>query len=278
MPSVSDLGSVPEFAAHVRAVHRVVAAGAPAGALGQKSFMLYLADENPARGPRFLFLGVTFKAQIGIGLNQHLRIDRTMRVVTDEATLAQSRMLEDERAGLGAMTLGAGLVQTCHRQPAGRFHDVAPVWVVALDAIQLPFEHRVMLRQVKLRVNIDVTTETRLGIAAGIDDELAATTADLDMPAAGAMTRFTTRFARHLQMFPVAAPVGADRKNPGDIGMTLVAGLIADVAGSFDLERDFGDRADRAAGTYQPAGQDNPSQSATSCQPTPRAHNKCFPV
>src|ERR1700722_13126454 len=86
-------------------------------------------------------------------------------------------MLENEWLGLLAMTLPPFLIRGGHRQSARRLHDVHPVRIVALHAVHLPLEHRMMLRKVKSRLRLDMTLETGLGVLAGIDDKLPASAA-----------------------------------------------------------------------------------------------------
>ena len=75
--------------------------------------MVDVADVKLAASDAWsLDLGVAAKAKVGVTLCKHLRIDRTMNVVANGATLAQGRVLKDERPCLLAMTLTAGLVRT----------------------------------------------------------------------------------------------------------------------------------------------------------------------
>src|SRR5439155_501087 len=81
--------------------------------------------------------------------SEQLGVDRAVRRVANRTALAERFVFEHERPGLLAMALRAGLVQPRHGQSAVRFHDVAAVRVVTLDAVHPVFNHRMMLRQVE---------------------------------------------------------------------------------------------------------------------------------
>ena len=143
-------------------------------------------DESDARTG--LYFGVTAQAEIIVRLNQHLAIDASMRRVTNGATFAQRLMLENEGPRLIPVARGAGLVQSGHRQTSGGLHDVTSVRIVALDTIHAPFDDRVMLRQVELGMNLEMTIETRRRILARVDNQTIAPAASRDMPAARSVT------------------------------------------------------------------------------------------
>ena len=69
-------------------------------------------------------------------------------------------MLEDKWPGLVAMALRATFVLPRHGQPARRFHDVAAVRIMALHAVHVPFDNRMMLRQIKFGVDVEMTLKT----------------------------------------------------------------------------------------------------------------------
>jgi hypothetical protein len=80
--------------------------------------------------------------------------------MANRTAFAQSFMLKDIRARLFAVALGARLVQPGHGQTSGAFADIRPVRVMALSAVHLAFQHRMMLRQAELRVLFEVATKT----------------------------------------------------------------------------------------------------------------------
>lgn len=100
-------------------------------------------------------------------------------------------MLEDKRAGLFTMTGRAHLVVPRHGQSAGWLEDVATVGVVAVHTVHVTLNDRMMLRQLEFGLNIQMTTETRLGLFARIDDE-PGRAAGFNMPAAGTVTCFAS--------------------------------------------------------------------------------------
>ncbi len=85
-------------------MHGGVAPGAPACALAQEQRMGSVANENFA-ADLMLRLRMTFQAKVGIVLGQQLAIHRTMRIVTDGATLPHGFVLENSGRGLFPMTL-----------------------------------------------------------------------------------------------------------------------------------------------------------------------------
>lgn len=147
-------------------MHRRVTARTPAATLPQPGRMGYVADINLTRRP--LDLRMAFQAKIQIALNQQLSIHRTMRIMANRAALAHSLMFEHKGPGLFAMTLRAVFVEPCHRQTArrarlgcdGRLENVAPMRIMALHAIHLPLDHRMMLRHSKFCFRLQMALET----------------------------------------------------------------------------------------------------------------------
>src|SRR5262252_8983593 len=162
---------------NVRPVHRSVAPRAPTGALAQVERVGSMADVDFSWGDtRSLDLRVAFEAEVSVTLDQHLAIDRAVWVVANGAALPQSLMLEDKGPGLFAMAPGAILVEPRHSQPAGSLKDVTAVRIVALHAIHVAFEDRVMLGQVEFGVGLKMALKTRCWVSARVDDELSAST------------------------------------------------------------------------------------------------------
>ena len=85
-------------------MNRRVTSGAPARALSQKRSVIRVADVNllaPHAQP--LHLGVALQAKVWIILDQHLPVDRAVRIMADGASLAQRFVLENKRPALLAM-------------------------------------------------------------------------------------------------------------------------------------------------------------------------------
>ena len=77
-------------------------------------------------------------------------------------------MLENKGTRLLAMALRTGLILPRHRQATGRFENIFAMRIVALNTIHPAFDHRMMLRQVELGVNLQVTFGNMpLGLCAG---------------------------------------------------------------------------------------------------------------
>ena len=212
-------------------------AGRPAGAVTEKAGVVHVADKNDSS--RGLNLGMTFQAQVGIALDEHLGVNGAVRVVADRAAFAQRGVLENEGTGLFAMTLGAGLVLPRHGESPGGLHDVHSVRIVALDAVHFPLNDRVMLGEMKFSPGFLVTLETRFGIFAGIDDEFfqSAAAGHRNVLAAGTMAGFAAALGEHFGVSNPQSRVRTAREHAGDIGMTIKTRLVAHVGSAFDLQR-----------------------------------------
>ena len=130
---------------------------------------------------------MTFQAKIRITLDQQLPIHRTVRVVTASAAFPQCLMFKNKWPGLFTMTLRATLVESCHRQTAARFENVPPVRIMTLDAIHPPFDDRVMLRQIKFSMRLQMTLKTGSRIFTGIDNKSGVPASGLNVFAAWPM-------------------------------------------------------------------------------------------
>jgi len=174
------------------------------------------------------------QAKVVVTLEEHLRVNRAMRLMTNRTAFAQRFVLIDKRPGLLAMTRGTGLVQSCHGQAAGRFHDVQSVRVVALDTIKPPFDDRMALRQAELGVNLQMASETGRRIFARVDNKPPAPTPRRDMFAARPVTRFAAGHARHLRALEVDTSVRAERKGARDVRVAVEAARVSDKGRAFD--------------------------------------------
>src|SRR5271169_5060277 len=137
-------------------------------------------------------------------------------------------MLEDDGPGLLPVALSTGFIQTRHRQPAGWFMDIAAMRVVALRAVHLPLQHRMVLWKSKLPLLLAMALETSCGVFAGIEDELAPAAAARDVQACRTVARLATRLPCRARIFQLDSGVPTGRKDPRDAAMTLGASLVAD--------------------------------------------------
>lgn len=202
--------------------------------------MIYITDKKVAAGTRPLHLSVAFEAEIHVPLHEHLGIDGAVRVVANRATLAQCRVLKDVRSCLFTMTSGTTLIEARHGQSPGGFQNVHPVRVVALDAIHLAFENRVMLRQVKFHARFLVALEAGFGVFTWIDDEFFETAAagHGDVLAPRAVAGFTAVLAGCAGICQSQPRVRTRGEYATDIRMAVHASLVPDVSGSLDLQWD----------------------------------------
>lgn len=120
-----------------------VAARRPAIAKRQKIRVIDVA--NVYVTGRRLRLRMAPQAETVIVFDEHVPVDRTMRVVANCTAFAHRLMFEDKRAGLRAMALDATLVLPGHRQPTGGLENILAVRVVALHATHVALQDRMVV-------------------------------------------------------------------------------------------------------------------------------------
>ena len=119
--------------------------------------------------------------------------------MADDTSFAQRFVFVDERAALGGMTLEAGIVSAKERNtPAvdrlchigrGAFDGQADMRIMAISATDFAFKDRVMMWQLELCADFEVTLEARLWRPTRIDDGASsAATGNVQTPRA--MARF----------------------------------------------------------------------------------------
>ena len=183
----------------MRAVHGFMTAGAPARSLGDKVAVIDRSDPKLAGAGRLLDVAV--QAQVGVARDEQVAVERSVRGVADEATIAGGFVGKDKRSGLRLVALQAALVSRGVRK-VRRQHRVVPsgVRIVAIDAGDLSFGDRVTAGKAKLRGGLQVTLVADFGTATGIDD-IADFTPAVDVGASRTMAGFTSERARHLERF-----------------------------------------------------------------------------
>jgi hypothetical protein len=157
--------------------------------------------------------------------------------MTHRAPLPQGFVLKNKRPRLLPMTLSAILIQPRHCQAARRFENIAPVRIVALNAIHVTFNDRMMLRHPKFSLRLQMTLETSGWIFARVHNKFAAPTARFDMFAARPVARFATRLPAELCIIDMHTGMRTGRKYSGDIRVTLRTGAITDVSCSCNFQR-----------------------------------------
>ena len=120
--------------------------------------------------------------------------------MTNNAAFAHRFVFINKWTALGGVTLKTGVIlaQEClaaamnvlghARAPA--FHRAALVRFMTIGASHLPFQDRVVMRQLKLRADIEMALETSLWRALRIDDQVRCATV-LGMETSGPVTRLT---------------------------------------------------------------------------------------
>ena len=214
--------------------------------------MVQLADHHLARAG--LHLRMTFQTQVVVSFQQQFLVDRAMRTMTRRAALAQRFVFEGEWPGLLAMTLGAGLIQLSHRQPAGWLPDVAPVRVVTIDTIDSIFHDRMVVRQLELRLNFEVALITTRRVFSGIHDELSPTASHGDVLAARPVARFAAGHAGPFQLVLVKSAMRAGVENSCDVRVAIRARFVSDKHRSLDIRRRDHGAVHRGTGTEDQTG------------------------
>jgi hypothetical protein len=147
--------------------------------------MIHVANvEAPRRARR---LGVAPEAQVRIALGEQFGVDAAVRIMASRAAFAQRWMLKDEGPGLFAVALGAGFIQARHRQATGRFEDVAAMGIVALDAVHLLLQNRVVLGELEFRLFLAMALEAGGRVFPGVADKLAPPAAARHVEARGSV-------------------------------------------------------------------------------------------
>ena len=217
-------------------MHRGMTARAPAGPLAQKLGVGDKAYINLAAGS-MLDLRMASQTQVRIACDQQFAIHRAVRVMTHRAALPQRLMLENDRAGLFAMTPRAALIEPRHGQAAAGLEYIGAVGIMTLDAIHPTLQHRMMLRQIKFGVGLKMALEAGGSIFSRIHNELASATAGFDVFAARPVARFAAALAGKFRAFNVQPAMRTGREHPCDIGVAIVAGFVARVSRSGNLRR-----------------------------------------
>lgn len=208
-----------------------VTAGGPTTPQPEQLPVIGLSNEDTAV---LLDLGVALQAEVQVALDHELRVERTVRLMAGGASFAHGFMLEHKWASLIAVTIGAAFVQSGHGQSAGRLPNIVAVGIMTVAATHAAFEHRMVLRQIELRMRRQMTLEAGCGIAARIDDQITCT-GRRHMAATWTVTRFAAGLPGHLESIVAMEPaVGAAGKDSSVVFMALGAGRVAHKRRAFD--------------------------------------------
>lgn len=193
------------------------------------------------------------ETEVGVAGDEHLLVDRAVRVMAARAAVAHRTMLINKRSSLGSVAFRAALVlglKRCGRRGAA-------VDIVTVHAGDMAIHHRVAVGQAKLTAFIEMACETRLGRLARVDD-VVTTAASLRMQAAWAVTGLAAGVA-DLGVGDGEIGMAGRAEVIGQIGVTLGALLTADKISS----RNIGRRHDGASG-YDTRDQEEAPESHSS--------------
>jgi hypothetical protein len=148
--------------------------------LRQEVGVVDISDENMPG--LFLFLEMAFQAERLISLVQHPLIDRAVGRMANRTTLTHRLVLINKGPALRCMALEAGFVSAQESKAAALEHllNIGPaaldrysdVWIMAVSAAHFAFQHRMMMRQLKLCPHFQVTLETSFRRLTRIDDRV----------------------------------------------------------------------------------------------------------
>ena len=194
--------------------------------------MVAATDQDDARGR--LLLEVALEAQVLVARLQHLRVQRTVRVVARDAAFARGLVLEHIGTTLRSVAFHAGAVHAA-KVRAALGDRITGVRAVAIAAAHLAGEHRMGVRQAELTALVEMALEARVGRCPRIHDRACATTL-LDVNRARPVTRFATDLravAAGSEQLSVRRVVKFRR----EVFVALRALLGADKSGARDLRR-----------------------------------------
>src|SRR5689334_13811506 len=124
----------------------LMAARGKASAAAEPPRVLLTTDEDLPPGG--LLLEMALEAQDRIALDEHPRVDRSVRLMAGRAAFAHRLMLEDEGPALRDVALATGILLGGKRRPAADNH-LALVRIMAVGATDLALRHRVMIGKLK---------------------------------------------------------------------------------------------------------------------------------
>ena len=111
-----------------------------------------------------------------------------------------------------------------------------------------------MLWKIEFSMRLQMADEAGGGIPAWVDDEFSPATTGSDMLAAWSVARFAAGAPFQPRSFKREASVGTDRKNPGNVGVTLRTGLVPRESCSLDHRRRYNGSLQTGAGDKDQAG------------------------
>ena len=122
---------------------------------------------------------------------------------------------------------------------------------MALTTVHPVFDDRMTMRQIEFGMRFEMALKTGGGVLAWVDDEHAVSAFRRNVFAAGAVTGFTTRPARELHRLQMNTGMSAAGESPGNVRVTLSAGLVADKSRPRNLRWRHDHAFNRRTGTEQ---------------------------
>lgn len=206
----------------------------PAGSARQESRVIPGADEDPATDE--LLLEMALQAGGLIAIDQHLGVDRPVRLMTRRATLADGLVLEHKRAALRGVTFPAGVDLRDLRRPAAD-HSRALVRIVTVRAAHFALDHRMVGRQGEGGPFVEMALEAGFRRFPRVDDGAGGTTGFL-VDAARTVAGFTPD-VHGVRPGSLHSGVVGGREILHDLGMAFSAAFRTGELGPGDLRRRY---------------------------------------
>ena len=197
--------------------------------------MIGLADQQ-RRGFE-LHLRVASQAEVRVTLGEEFFVDRAVWLMAGGAAVLHRFVGEDEMTRLVAMTGDALLILAGQGNSVGLLENLAAVRIVAIDAVHLPLQHGVMLRQPEIAVLARMAIQAGLRVFAGIENQGRSGFRCLNVEASGAVTGFAAARFRPRRILREKPGMNAVRIVPDEVLVTVGAAFVADELGAFDPGR-----------------------------------------
>lgn len=191
---------------------------------------------------------------------------RSVRFMADKAPLPKGLVLKNKGTHLFAVATSAGFIEPGPTRAAGRPGDVHTVGIVTGAATHSALEDRMPGRLTEFALRIQMTVQTDVRVAAGVENESPPTASGRHMKTARTVAEFAAgRFlcARHPEGDP---RVDIGREHAHQVGMALVTGGVAHQIRPFDPWRLHHGRVQ--GGTASPGEEDRAGTGSRPDQPT----------
>ena len=185
-----DIGTVDAFVAARAPASAAIDARGIGDAVGETG-VVFTGNDRAVAFRNGVFK-MAFQAEIGVALNEHFLVHRTMRAVARDAAFAHGVVFENEWTLLRRVAFGAGFILALESACAATLDRIALVRIMAFRAAHFSGEHRMAVRQAELATLVEMALETSFGGFPRIYDGAFAA-AGLHVFTAGTVAAFTAQ-------------------------------------------------------------------------------------